>query len=188
MDEPTNHLDLISKDVLKQALSQYDGTLILVSHDRNFLHSLVKDIYELKPNGLKHFVGDIYDFLKEKKTHSIAAFEQAKQQKQKQKIAQAKPAQSDKSNTQNQALSYAERKERDKELRKVKNKVSRTVKEIEETEASIAALNLILAELDYSDTDKSQAKLDEFEGLKSHLDWLVSEWEAAELKLEKLSD
>lgn len=185
MDEPTNHLDLLSKDVLKQALNNYDGTLILVSHDRNFLHDLAQDIYELRKDGLKHFVGDIYDFLKEKRAQSIAEFEQKK------KGAKASPKKVevvDKKEKEGstKTLSYEERKAHDKQVRKLKNKINRTEKEIEETEGKIEAMNMELADLDYSDAEASQIKLDEFDQLKQHLDWLVSEWENAENELSEM--
>jgi ATP-binding cassette subfamily F protein 3 len=77
MDEPTNHLDLVSKEVLKQALAQYDGTLLVVSHDRDFLKELTDTVYEILPNRLKTWKGDVIDFLKEKKAESIAVYEQA---------------------------------------------------------------------------------------------------------------
>ncbi|NNK80152.1 MAG: ATP-binding cassette domain-containing protein [Flavobacteriales bacterium] len=186
MDEPTNHLDLVSKDVLKHALNTFDGTIILVSHDRNFLHGLARDIYELKPDGLRHYVGDIYDFLKEKRAESIAEFEQKKKtgpsQKPKVKTQSIKGNQSVKP----EKLSYEERKSKDKELRKLKNKVERTEKEIEQTEESIEKMNETLATLDYSDADAAQEQLDEYNGLKSHLDWLVGEWENAENRLAQL--
>ncbi len=187
MDEPTNHLDLLSKDVLKQALNNFDGTLILVSHDRNFLHNLAQDIFELRREGLKHFVGDIYEFLKEKKSQSIAEFEQEKKKKAKesQRSNKEKSDQKQKSDSK-KTLNYEERKALEKQHRKVKNKISRTEKEIEETEGKIEEMNIALADLDYSDTEYSKKKLDEFDQLKQHLDWLVSEWEAAELELSEL--
>lgn len=184
MDEPTNHLDLVSKDVLKHALRTFDGTLILVSHDRNFLHELAQDIYELKSTGLKHYVGDIYDFLAEKKAVSIAEFEQkkglaAKSKKVKKVVQKHNPSKP-------KELSYDERKQLDKDIRKLKNKINNTEKEISETEGKISSMNEDLAVLDYSDQEVAQKKLDEFESLKNHLEWLESEWESAGIALESL--
>jgi ATP-binding cassette subfamily F protein 3 len=81
LDEPTNHLDLASKEVLKQALQRFDGTMLVVSHDRDFLNGLTNIVYEIKPDRLKIWQGDVLDFLKEKKAESIAAFERAKVEK-----------------------------------------------------------------------------------------------------------
>jgi ATP-binding cassette subfamily F protein 3 len=187
MDEPTNHLDLVSKDVLKRALNNFDGTLILVSHDRNFLHGLARDIFEMKSNGLKHFVGDIYDFLKEKRAQSIAEFEQKTQTQSNKKPKEKVKERGNSEKKKKQELSYDERKQLDKDIRKLKNKVDRTEKEIEETEGSIEKMNVELADLDYSDAEASQKKLDDYEALKSHLDWLVTEWENAETALSELN-
>jgi ATP-binding cassette subfamily F protein 3 len=185
MDEPTNHLDLQSKDVLKEALKKFDGTLIIVSHDRNFLHGLAKDIYELRKSGIKHFVGDIYEFLEEKRAASIAEFEQGKAKKKSgPSKSQAKPKKptadgADKT----QKLSYEEKKNRGKTIRKLKNKIQRTEKEIEETEAKLKKMNEEIANLDYADAEAAQAKLEEYDSLKGHAEWLMSEWENAEKEL-----
>lgn len=185
LDEPTNHLDLVSKEVLKKALSQYDGTLIIVSHDRNFLHGLAQDIYELKPTGLKHFVGDIYDFLAEKKAASIAEFEQGQKGKKKAKEEKKKPVEKQ-AHSPNE-LSYEERKQRDKDIRKLKNKVKRMEEEVAETEGLLKQSNEKLAVLDYSDVEGSQKALDEHESLKQHLSWLEDQWEQASIALEEKS-
>jgi ATP-binding cassette subfamily F protein 3 len=71
LDEPTNHLDIRSKEILKQALKLYDGTLILVSHDRDFLDGLVNNLYEFKDKKIKQHSGNIYEFLKKKKVESF---------------------------------------------------------------------------------------------------------------------
>jgi ATP-binding cassette subfamily F protein 3 len=78
LDEPTNHLDIRAKGVLKDALQEFDGTLIVVSHDRDFLNSLTELVYEVKPNGLKQYIGDIKQFLHEKHANSIRAYEAEK--------------------------------------------------------------------------------------------------------------
>ena len=81
LDEPTNHLDLASKEVLKQALLKYDGTMLVVSHDRDFLDGLTKIVYEIMPDRLKVWEGNVLDFLKEKRAASIAQFEKAVKKK-----------------------------------------------------------------------------------------------------------
>ena len=91
LDEPTNHLDLKSKEVLKNALIRFDGTLLVVSHDRDFLHELTTAIYEVKKDGLRQYLGDIFDFLKDKKAESIAEFEVDREKKKQQKAEAKKP-------------------------------------------------------------------------------------------------
>jgi len=75
LDEPTNHLDLRSKDILKNALLQYDGTLVIVSHDRDFLHGLTNRIYEFKDKVIKEFRGDVEEFIARRKIDSLSVLE-----------------------------------------------------------------------------------------------------------------
>ena len=75
MDEPTNHLDIKSKELLKQVLVEYDGSLIIVSHDREFLQGLTKKVYEFKDRNIKEYLGDINHFLKEKKIENFKELE-----------------------------------------------------------------------------------------------------------------
>jgi len=168
LDEPTNHLDIQSKEVLKQALKVYDGTLLIVSHDRDFLDGLVDSIYEVTPHGLKEYLGSIYDFLKTKNVGSLAQFEMKKKGEDKKESA---------SNNKND---YHERKERIREERRLKNKVNKCEKEIESLEAQIKKLDEIITTLDYSDADKSQKILGEYATLKERLDNVMFEWEEVE--------
>ncbi|NND76620.1 MAG: ABC-F family ATP-binding cassette domain-containing protein [Flavobacteriales bacterium] len=175
LDEPTNHLDLASKNVLKEAIKNFKGTVIIVSHDRNFLHGLAEKIYELKKDGVSEYIGDIYDFLKEKKTQSIAHFERGKKEKK-----QAVKVES------NNKMDYKERKEFDKKVRKLKNRLSRCEKEIVDLEATLKEKEVAMAELDFSDKEKSNAALKEFEEIKAKLDTTMKDWEDAGEALEKL--
>ena len=79
LDEPTNHLDMRSKDILKQALLKYDGTLIVVSHDRDFLDGLVSKVYEFRHNRIREHLGGIYDFLRKKKLVNLKDIERKDQ-------------------------------------------------------------------------------------------------------------
>ena len=177
LDEPTNHLDLASKNVLKEAIKAFKGTVMLVSHDRNFLHGLAESIYELKKDGASQYIGDIYDFLKEKKTESIAHFERGKKEKKE----EAKVKSDNK-------MDYIERKDFEKKLRKVKNKIQRCEDLIEELEKKVKAKELELAEIDFSDKEKTQVTLDEFNDLKQKLTSIEMEWEEAGEELEALSN
>ena len=107
MDEPTNHLDIKSKELLKQALVEYDGSLIIVSHDREFLQGLTKKVYEFKDRNIKEYLGDINHFLKEKK---IENFNQLEASQLKQKIKKVNSA---------NKISYQEKKEKDKKIKKI---------------------------------------------------------------------
>ena len=176
MDEPTNHLDMKSKDMLQAALKNYDGTLIMVSHDRHFLHGLVNMIYEVTPSGLKQFIGDIYEFLEKKKASSIASFEQVKK----------KEAAAKKSEGSNNKQDYIDRKERDKKKRKLTNKISKCQKEIEEAEVKLKKMDEELATIDYSDESKSGSLLKEYAFLKDRVGELMGQWEEAEMELEKM--
>ena len=131
LDEPTNHLDMRSKDILKQALIKFDGTLIVVSHDRDFLDGIVTKIYEFRHNKVKENIGGIYDFLRKKKIGNLKEIE--KRDKTKKDITEKAIS----SNKQK----YLERKENEKILRKVKKNLEETEKKIEIIEAEIKAVD-----------------------------------------------
>lgn len=173
LDEPTNHLDMDSKEVLKNALKDYDGSLILVSHDRDFISGLVDEIYEVTPTGLKQFIGDIYDFLALKDAESIAAFEQAE------KVAASK----EQKESQNK-LSYEERKEFDRRKRKLSNKISRCEARIDELEKEVAELDKAIANIDYSDKDASHQLLVDYADKKAEIDDTLAQWEDASAELD----
>jgi len=168
LDEPTNHLDLASKEVLKQALMRYDGTLFVVSHDRDFLHGLTNTVYEIKPDRLRIWPGDVLDFLKEKKAESIAMFEKNKQ------TVNTKPTvhESDAS-----PISRDEVREREKQKKKLETQLQKQERDIERIEGELAKLNEEIAVLDYTDAESSKKKLDLYASLKSELDVVMKQWE-----------
>jgi ATP-binding cassette subfamily F protein 3 len=168
LDEPTNHLDLASKEVLKQALMRYDGTLLVVSHDRDFLNGLTNMVYEIKPDRLRMWPGDVLDFLKEKKAESIAMFEKNKQVVVKQV---SEPT------AESNAISRDELRERDKQKKKLESQLQRQEKDIERLEGELAKLDGEIAALDYSDADAAKKKLDLYASLKSQLDTTMKQWE-----------
>ncbi len=169
LDEPTNHLDMRSKDVLKQALIDYDGTMIVVSHDRDFLSGLTELVYEITPRGLKQYIGDIQAFLNERNAASIAAFE-ADTERVKNEGSPSIPQ--NKNN-------YAERKEAEKQRRKLQNAVERLEKQIAETEEEVSQLEAQLATVDYSDAKTAEALIKQHAEAKARLDGLYLEWETA---------
>lgn len=175
LDEPTNHLDLASKEVLKQALQRYDGTMMVVSHDRDFLHGLTNIVYEIKPDRLKLWVGDVLDFLKEKKAESIALFEAGKKETAQQKtVAFAN----------NQVESYESRKESEKRKRRLKSAVEKYEKEINLKEKAIEKMDAEMLNIDYTDVKKSEKLLSDYGLLKSELEALMAAWENAQQEME----
>jgi len=171
LDEPTNHLDIRSKDVLKHALMEYDGTLVVISHDRDFLNGLTTEMYEFSNGNVKQFLGGVFEFLQTKKAATIREFEhKEKQVEKKQKIVSENK------------LSYEEKKQLDKDIRKVKNKITKLEKEIASLEEKIEELNKTLLDPSaYSDE-----LLAEYNKVKTMLDKAMLDWEETQLLEEDL--
>ena len=172
LDEPTNHLDIRSKDVLKQALKNYDGTLIVISHDRDFLDGLTSEMYEFSGGNVKQFLGGVYEFLESKKANTIREFEH------KTKVVEKK----DKGNSDNK-LSYEERKQKDKDIRKAQNKINKLEKLIAELETKVAEMNQAL--LDPS--AYTEEVMEGYNVVKKDLEKAMSDWEEGEQQLEQLN-
>ena len=179
LDEPTNHLDLASKEVLKQALLKYDGTMLVVSHDRDFLDGLTKIVYEIMPDRLKVWEGNVLDFLKEKRAASIAQFEKAVKKKAEPVIVP---------NESSVSFSRDEEKEREKLRKKLRSSIEKSEKDIQRLEQEIKAMDNVLANLDYSDKVKSDAELAKYEALKKQLEDTMQQWEIQSEELEALAD
>jgi len=177
LDEPTNHLDMPSKQILKEALQNYEGTLILVSHDRDFLDGLTNRIYEFKKGSVGQHHGGIFEFLQTRKIESLKSLE-AKKAADKPKVAK-----SDSNNKED----YKARKERERELRKLKNKVSRLEASISETEKELEVLELELAKPENTTTEKQTPLLKEYTEKQQALDTLMSDWERSESRLSELN-
>lgn len=137
LDEPTNHLDMRSKDVLKEALKEFDGTVIVVSHDREFMDGLVSKVYEFGNQKVVEHLGSIYEFLERKKMDSLRELERNN-------APSAAPSEDDAPQSQNK-LSYEARKEHSRALRKAEKAVEETEKQIASLEAEIASLEEKLA-------------------------------------------
>jgi ATP-binding cassette subfamily F protein 3 len=135
LDEPTNHLDMRSKDILKQALIKYDGTLIVVSHDRDFLDGLVTKVYEFRNTRIKEHIGGIYDFLRKKKIVNLKDIEK------RDKIS----AEHKKGNNTLNKQKYLEKKNYERNLRKLKRRLDDSEKEIERMEIELSAIDKELA-------------------------------------------
>lgn len=178
LDEPTNHLDIQSKSVLKQALQKYEGTFIIVSHDREFLEGLTNRIWDIENKSLKIHHYTVQEYL----TKKTEAFEQAQQLgKNTKEIAASTPEKKAKS-----TLSYNEEKEQKKEINRLKNAIRKAEQRIEEIEAKIAKMDEEIANLDYSDEKNSAQKLKEYNALKTTLDEVLETWEKDTIALEEL--
>ncbi len=178
LDEPTNHLDLKSKGVLKEALQSFDGSLVVVSHDRDFLSDMTQLVYEVTPTGLKQYIGDIKQFLHEKHAASISAYEANKAVKVSSKKA-GQDSQASKSSPDSGGDNYKARKARDKALRKAKNAVERCEKKVSELEAKLEENNTAMAAVDPSDRAKVTEMAYAFEALQTEMQESINLWEKA---------
>ena len=180
LDEPTNHLDMDSKDVLKAAIKAFDGTVIIVSHDREFLDGLVEKVYEFGGGKVREHIGGIYDFLQAKNITSLDQLSTAKEDANvNSQQKEEKPAQTEASSS----ISYADRKERNK-------KISRIEKQIKESETRIETMESRLQELDNilcTPEGASQVELcSEYAQIKQALDKEMDNWEKLSSQLEEL--
>ncbi|MFC4267546.1 ribosomal protection-like ABC-F family protein [Polaribacter marinivivus] len=165
MDEPTNHLDIASKNVLKEALKNFNGTLILVSHDREFLQGLCTTVYGFKDREIKEYLGDIDYFLEQHKMESLREAEKRTVVKE------------EKSSTKKEA--YQRTKEEEKELKKLNNKLSKIETEIADLEAEIEKLDLELAK-NYDEVSARPNFFEKYKAKKAKVDALMEEWEKVE--------
>jgi len=166
LDEPTNHLDVSSKEILKKAIKQYDGTVLLVSHDRDFLDGLADKIVEISNGKLKQYDGDIWDFLKKKKAENLQLlFNRNVNNHSDEKSTEKK------SNQQ----SYLEKKEFDKRIRKLENQIEKTEKEIVQLEIEIKAAEDLIAKADESILS-DYTWFEKYEKMKKDLNLLYEQW------------
>lgn len=187
LDEPTNHLDMATKDVLKQALLAFDGTVIVVSHDREFLDGLVEKVYEFGGGKVKECLGGIYEFLEKKRIASLSELERTSvpvsQQLQNKEEVKKKIEPEVRENSQKK--SYAEQREHEKLVRKAKKKV-------EEAEASIAKFESDLKEIEDKISEGATVWTDGSDIYTLHseiqkkLDNAMSVWELASMELEEI--
>ncbi len=186
LDEPTNHLDMRTKDILKQAIRDFNGTVIVVSHDREFLDGLVEKVYEFGGGKVKECLGGIYEFLEKKKIASLSELEISKEKKPSvEKSASEATASSQKTDPAASGdkgiprLSYAEQKEREKNLRRLRKKVEDAEAEISRLEGIVAEIETEMAAGEFSD-DLCQRHAKAQKGLEN----AMSLWEIASMELE----
>jgi ATP-binding cassette subfamily F protein 3 len=173
LDEPTNHLDMRSKDILKEALINYTGTLILVSHDRDFLDGICNRVFEFRNHKIKEYPMGIREYLSYRKLNDFKALEI--QQKQKKEAAQKPEVRQD---IQVVQKNYTEQKEQEKELRKKQNRLSKVESLIAELENEQEQLEIQLSDPEvFKNAEKSNSLLKRFDDLKAELEKLMEEWE-----------
>ena len=176
LDEPTNHLDMKTKDVLKQAIADFDGTVIVVSHDRDFLDGLVEKVYEFGGGKVREHLGGIYDFLQHKQMESLRELEKSV------------PSKTDNDQIQEPAVSsgkqsYAEKKEFEKQIRKAERLVKDAEAKVSQLEAELKVVEDKLA------AGATDNELFERHGeVSKSLDAAMSEWEDATMELENLKN
>ena len=181
LDEPTNHLDMASKDVLKEAIRAFDGTAIVVSHDREFLDGLVTKVYEFGGGNVKEHLGGIYDFLQSKHISELSELQVAKSSAS---IPSKTRNTSDTSDTSN-AQNYAERKEQQKRVRKAEKAVEESERKISDMERRLKELDNLLMK---PENASNMEFVTEYTSTKKALDEEVERWEKLSEELELLSN
>jgi ATP-binding cassette subfamily F protein 3 len=183
LDEPTNHLDIKSKEVLKEALKNYEGTFIVVSHDREFLENLTNRIWDIEDKGLKIHHFGVKEFLARKMTLSnddkktnnketkIEVEEVIKEEVKKESV-----------------LTYEEQKELKKKKTQLNNQVKKAEEQIEKLEAELKEMDQKIAVLDYSDEENSAKLLSKYEEKKKQIDIEMEKWENATEELLEFAD
>jgi ATP-binding cassette, subfamily F, member 3 len=192
LDEPTNHLDMRSKDILKNALLAFDGTLIVVSHDRDFLDGLVDKIYEFRNRKVREHLGGIYDFLQRRKLASLRDIERkdaaakpgpvpVKKEKERADEVQETVQETVKPSNKEQ---YEQKKEEEKKIRKIANRVKSLEHEIETLENELAEMDKMLMDPDHIE---GMQVYETYEQLRRKHDEALSSWEKQTELLEKLT-
>ena len=181
LDEPTNHLDMRSKAVLKEAIRDFDGTVIIVSHDRDFLDGLATKVYEFGGGVVKEHLGGIYDFLKKKQIENLNELQKSPSLSESPTGAK-KPSAAEAPQASAGRLSYEEQKELNKRLKKLERRVADCEAEIEQTEAAIAILEEKMATPEGA---SDMSLYEQHQKLKQQLDRVMEEWDAASTELEE---
>ncbi|HMU68881.1 MAG TPA: ABC-F family ATP-binding cassette domain-containing protein [Chitinophagales bacterium] len=179
LDEPTNHLDMRSKDVLKNALANFDGTVIVVSHDRDFLKGITNRVFEFKDKTIKEYIGDIYDYLDAKKISNLAELEMTeKQPKKKEAVPEV---------VQEQKVQYADKKQKEKELQRVKKAIEKSEQEIKTLEAEIKTMEATMNSADFYNNSNTADFFTKYNTTKQSHESKMSDWEKLQEELERLN-
>jgi len=177
LDEPTNHLDMQSKDILKNALLQYEGTLIIVSHDRDFLQGLSNKVFEFKDQKIKEHLGDIYDFLEYRKLKSLQQLEKAKND-----------IKANSGAISNNKLNYERKKQAERDVRKISNQIKKSEERIEKLENEIQKNSKILSNPLHEESIDYDMVSQQYNTLSKELENEMLNWEDLNVKLEELKN
>lgn len=177
LDEPTNHLDMLSKDILKAALLDYSGSMIIVSHDRDFLQGLTTKVIEFKQHHIKEYLGDIYDFLSSRQMDTL------QEPNHENEINQYNQTERQSQNK----IEYEKRKSFERKRRKIVSQIEKCEQEILATDKEVAEMNIQLAHPDkFKDIIYSKNFFDRYDYLKKKTERLMTEWEDLHLLLQEL--
>jgi ATP-binding cassette subfamily F protein 3 len=178
LDEPTNHLDIQSKEVLKMALLEFEGTVVIVSHDRDFLQGLTSRLYEFKGGGIKEHLGDITTYLEKRKMEHLTHLEYKDKQQNN----------SDKQQSESK-LKWEQKKEQDREIRKLEKEIKGVEDAIQKAEIQLSEINDKLAQpLLYPDQIQSGELFKSHDAMESKISAQMELWEELQEKLALLSD
>lgn len=179
LDEPTNHLDMQSKDILKNALIQYDGVLIIVSHDRDFLAGLTEKVYEFRKPLIREYIGDIYDFLRERELKNLKELELS---------TVVLPRESREENASEAKLKWERKKNLEREKRKLEKEVERIENEINTSEYELKSRDQMLANpANYMAETFDKLWYENYERIKQNLADDLKQWEQLHTQLDDLS-
>jgi len=178
LDEPTNHLDMRSKDILKNALAHYKGTVVLVSHDREFLNGLVSKVYEFRDGRVKEHIGGIYDFLRRRKMENLKELEV--------RVPATKEDEPVKEES-SQKRMWMDRKEHDKAMRRISSRLEKLEEKIDESEKEMAQIVAILANPD-EEKVKDADLYHRYQELKDSLAEYMEQWETLSQELEEMKE
>lgn len=183
LDEPTNHLDIPSKDVLKNAIAEFNGTVIIVSHDRYFMDGLVNKVYEFGHGKVREHLGGIYDFLQAKDLENLHDIEKKSEPEKTSQTQKNKETPTVHEPATIRKLSYSEQKERARMISKAEKQVKSSENKIAELETEVKALELKL-----SGGDSSSETLAAYDAATKRLETEMSVWELAQIELEDLQN
>jgi len=184
MDEPTNHLDMLSKEILQSALKHYEGTVVVVSHDRDFLRGLTNKIFEFTKEGIKVHLDDIDAFLEKKNLDDMRALESEKSKNQESRAKSQEPKAKSQSTANGQQATAAN----DKEINRIKKALGQSEQTIEKLEKEIELIDNQLKLPDhYQKLTADPNFFTNYDGLKKQLDAEMQKWESLGAELEKAS-
>lgn len=178
LDEPTNHLDMRSKDILKDALLRYDGTLIIVSHDRDFLTGLTEKVFEFRSKGVKEYIGDVTEFLEARKIEHLSELERKKSTAANVFVGEV-PSQN--------KMDYERRRQAERDQRKIRSRIEKTEATISQIETDISNLDRLLANPNPNDKRILSGEIyKDYEALKQKLAGEMELWEQLHTELEEM--